>query len=340
MLSTSVVQPVENTDHIRPVRLRTDLAALADLIEVCFADRMDAEGRAAVNEMRSLSQMGPLMSMVIGMGSAVLSNSKGFVWVEDGKIVGNVSLYPANNWPHDLGAAWIVANVATHPDYRRRGIARKLMQASMNLIQQSRVRYAVLQVDEDNIGAQRLYESLGFITEREWITWRRNTLSNRPEHPPKWEDVHITRRRRSEWRSEMRLAQQVRPIERGGLGWLQPLHPDFFRLPWNRVLTNLLNFRSTERLVIHHPETGEIAASLWIHTAFASRLRLQLMTLPEYQGLFDDALIHTAIRRYGHRAMVIEHPADEAATIDVLRSYSFRRSRSLINMRWDVPRQT
>ncbi|MCZ7543814.1 MAG: hypothetical protein M5R40_09870 [Anaerolineae bacterium] len=46
---------------LRPVNLRIDLGGIADLIEICFADQMDAQGRATVREMRALSRLGPLL---------------------------------------------------------------------------------------------------------------------------------------------------------------------------------------------------------------------------------------------------------------------------------------
>jgi hypothetical protein len=57
---------------------------------------------------------------------------------------------------------WIIANVVTHPDYRRRGIARGLMEAAIQAARDCGARQIQLQVRADNAGAQRLYERLGF----------------------------------------------------------------------------------------------------------------------------------------------------------------------------------
>jgi hypothetical protein len=43
---------------LRPINLRTDLAPLADLIEIVFASSMDASGKSAIREMRYLSKIG------------------------------------------------------------------------------------------------------------------------------------------------------------------------------------------------------------------------------------------------------------------------------------------
>ncbi len=264
----------------------------------------------------------------------MLGGGLGYVWIEDGRLVGNVSIYPAD-WPADVGRAWIIANVGVHPDYRRRGIARRLMQAAMTLIRDRGGDCIVLQVDADNTAAQSLYKQLGFIIERGWHHWRRSpraamTVLKQPV------DVHITRRRPGEWREEYELARRLRPPEKGGLGWLTPLHEGQFHAPlWKRIL-RLFSLRSRERLIIRD-DTGNMAASLWIESAFASRTRLQLLTLPVYRGLYDDALLNTAVRRFGHTSIVIDHPMDEGMTNDLFKSYGFRHIRSLVNMRWDVP---
>ena len=119
---------------LHPVKLSRDLADLADLIEIAFADAMDDSGRAALREMRALSKMGAGLDMLGRLNDLAVGISHGYVWIADGKLVGNVSVYPAD-WPSQLGRAWIIANVAVHPAYQRRGIARRLMQASLEMIQ-------------------------------------------------------------------------------------------------------------------------------------------------------------------------------------------------------------
>src|SRR5258705_10791161 len=118
---------------LRPVNLRTDLAGIADLIELCFGSTMDESGRASLREMRMVAQSTSLSFLYDGIGRMLGGLESGYVWIEDGKVVGNVSVSPAN-MPTSLGSGYIIANVAVHPDYRRHGIARELMSASMEMI--------------------------------------------------------------------------------------------------------------------------------------------------------------------------------------------------------------
>ncbi len=333
---TSVpVQNQSSASGIRPVNLRTDLAPLADLMELVFADSMDQGGRAAVREMRYLSRIGVGISLLPGLNDLTHGINMGYVWVEDSRLVGNVSIYPTSR---PYRNTWIIANVGVHPDYQRRGIATHLMRASLDTIRARGGEQAILQVDSDNEAAGQLYERLGFVVERAWILWRRGGSLRIP--PPITEQpVHITHRRHGEWQAEYALAQQVRPAEQGGIGWQRPLDISLFRKPLTKQIGDWLNMRAEERLVIRSDDERRLLASLWIESGLmTTSTQLTLMVAPEFRGVYDDVLVNTAVRRFSSRntALSIEHPADETRTSDVLRSYQFRPQREVIHMRWDV----
>ncbi len=323
----------KKTNGMRPVNLSTDLGPLADLIELVFANTMDSGGRAALREMRMLSRLGPGAHFFSRVNDLALGVQQGFVWIEDGKLIGNVSIYPAK-LPH-VPSTWIVANVGTHPDYQRRGIARRLMQASMAQIKKLGGQQAVLQVDYDNYGAQALYAQLGFVEERAWTVWRRGNVHRLPP-PPEIDRVFIAHRRRNEWQAEYAMAQRLRPQEQGGLGWLRPTQPQAFRRSLLRRLDDLVNLRSVEHLVIRDMESGVLHASLRVERGMGTTTRLVLMVEPRLVGLYDEALISTAVRRFGSEPLRIEHPYDETTTNQILERYHFRRYRSALHMRWDV----
>ncbi|MFW5772240.1 MAG: GNAT family N-acetyltransferase [Phototrophicaceae bacterium] len=327
-------KPEGITDGMRPVDLKTDLAPLADLIELVFASNMDSGGRAALREMRYLSRIGPGLHLLSHLNEMAAGISLGYVWLVDGRIVGNVSVYPAH-WPQDMGSAWIVANVGVHPQYQRRGIARRLMEASMEMIRQRGGKTAILQVDATNDGAHQLYRSLGFVDERTWITWRRPGSTRLPDAINDAQ-VFIRRRRRAEWRDEMALAARLRPQGRGGLGWLRPLHRSFFQRPWWRQMLDWISLRGLERQVIAAPDDGRLLASMWLESTVASRTQVTLLVDPLYQGIYDGLLLNTAVRRYGHNPIVVEHPADETLVNETLANYRFIQQRAVIHMRWDI----
>jgi ribosomal protein S18 acetylase RimI-like enzyme len=324
---------------IRPVNLNTDLAPLADLIELAFADTMDNAGRNAIREMRALSRAGVGRTLVFGLNDLVSGMSMGYVWLEDGRVVGNTSIYPAH-LPAGAQRTWIIANVAVHPDHRGRGIASALMRASLDAIRaraKGGAPIAILQVVEPNPAALHLYDQFGFRVERRFTTWRMS-LMHRVPPPLGAQSVYITRRRPDEWRAEMALAQAVRPNGQGGVGWLRPTVHGLFRRAWGSRLGDLLNMRAIERLIVRGEgdEAGRLRAALWIESAFAtSSTHLTLLCDPDYAAVTGEALLHLAVRRFGTRTpLSIEHPADDEVISALLRRYGFYPQRTLVQMRW------
>lgn len=337
MVSLNVPQsPSAAFTGLRPINLRTDLVPLADLIELAFADTMDSSGRSAIQEMRSLSKFGVGLNMFAGMNELAQGISMGYVWIEDGRLVGNVSVYPTN-WPKNLGKTWIIANVAVHPDYRQRGIAGRLMEAAMTMIRNGHGARAILQVDTDNDVARHLYQRLGFVEERTWVTWRRNRRGRMLEPVPDYEAPLISYRGLRDWEAEYALAQRLRPADQGGLGWMRPLHPTLFRPSLWKRLTEWMSLHTLERLIIRG--AGEsLVGSMWLERQLgASTVQITLMVDPAYQGTYDDALIRTAVRRYGMTEnLMLEHPADDESVTPLLQRYQFEARRTVTHMRWDI----
>lgn len=335
MITTNILSDsASKHSGLRPVNLRTDLAPLADLIELVFSDSMDSNGRAAIREMRYMSRLGPGLELIGRLNDLAAGISMGYVWIEDERLVGNVSVYPAN-WPESLGSAWIIANVGVHPDYQRRGIARQLMEASLTMIRERKGQHAILQVNYDNQGAIRLYEQMHFIRERAFTTWWRSPLST--PVPPFDHDLYITRRRSSEWQAEYQLANRVRPNQQGGIAWLKPTHPGAFRTTFLQGVQNFFSMSHKERLIIRTADQQGIAAALWIETGLAtSRNRLTLLVDPAAAQPHGEALLNTAVQRYRSQPLVIEHPVDDEMTNAVLRRYRFIPNRTVWHMRLPI----
>lgn len=319
-------------DGLRPIDIRDDLPQLADLIEIVFRDTMDESGRAAVREMRYISQMGLGWRLLSGLPDAALGMGQGHVWIEDGKLVGNSSIYPAH-WPRELGEAWLIANVGTHPNYRRRGIARQLVLASMELIQRKGGKHAILQVDYDNHNAIELYEDLGFVRERAFNLWSRSALISTV--PLSDTDILVNQPHATDWQILYRLAQAERPNDRGGLAWLKPLHKDEFRSSVWKSLVSLFSFSNIERLVVRDLTTQEITAYLGIERSFVSRSRLILIRKSASDPAYALALLGNALRRYNSSGFILEHPHDDTVLSPLLNDLRFRANRSIWHMRYD-----
>lgn len=336
MISLSMPSKKTNSSNrIRPINLRTDLGQLADLMEIAFDSRMDEGSRSALREMRYLSKMGIGLAILSRLNELALGINKGFVWIEDNRVVGNVSILPAN-WPSHVANAWMIVNVAVHPDYRRQGIAQRLMTESMEAIQQKGANYIVLQVDYDNDGAVGLYENLGFTRERAFTTWTRSAYTNSPP-ASSVNNVFITHPRSSEWQSEYELAQQSRPDEYGGIGWQKPLHTKYFRPSFLQRVLSIFALSGTERLIIRDESGHDILATLWIERSIAlSQTTLTFMQQVNIPLRYADVLLSTVLRRHRSSGFKIEHPHDDMIINELLTDYRFRPKRTVWHMRYDL----
>lgn len=317
---------------IRPVNLTTDLTPLADLMELVFESTMDSQGRAALREMRMLSRLGAGLNMIPRMNELAAGISMGVVYVEDGRLIGNVSIYPARI-PDKQDRGWMIANVGVHPAHQGQGIARRLMREAMSMIRKRGGQYAILQVDHDNPRALALYDGLGFVRERTFCTYRRSASARLPESVETLKPVYIRHRRRNEWRQEMALASRLRPTSRGGLGWVRPIIPSLFAPSIRQSLGNLLALRQHDRLVV--ADEQDLRAVMWVERAFGSSSRLTLMVDPAVAGWYDEALLVTAIRQYGNSTLMVEHPTDDSAVVTTLNRLRFLDQRTVVHMRWD-----
>lgn len=208
----SVTIPVrgETHNHLRPLSVLRDLPAVADLIEVCFSSTMDSEGRRYVQDMR---RAGRDNSFLQWASRAVESTSlplTGYVWEEEGRVVGNSSLVPFRSGNRRV---YLVANIAVHPDYRRRGIARALTERAMQHARERQVNDIWLHVRDDNPGAVDLYAKLGFVERARRTSWQAYTDPNAVMQFP---DVAVGARDPADWPVQQEWLERSYP---GQLSW-------------------------------------------------------------------------------------------------------------------------
>ncbi len=77
---------------------------------------------------------------------------------------GFVQLYPSFS-SVSLGRAWILNDLFVAPEYRRRGVARRLMERAIDHGRETGRLMITLETATDNTAAKPLYEDLGFVRE-------------------------------------------------------------------------------------------------------------------------------------------------------------------------------
>jgi ribosomal protein S18 acetylase RimI-like enzyme len=205
--------------QLRPLNPRRDLGHVADLIELCFAETLDLDGKRYLERMRKADMSGK-RRWFDSVPLRVQLTAEGFVWQENGKIVGNISLIPFASLG---GPIYLIANVAVHPDYRRKGIARALTNAALQWIAKRRVRSVWLQVRDTNLPAIRLYESIGFIERARRTTWTLLPGKMKGDAPS---GTRIVQHKVEHWKSQRKWLRQNYPDE---LLWYWPINANVFR---------------------------------------------------------------------------------------------------------------
>ncbi len=201
--------------HLRPLNVLHDLPAVADLIETCFSSTMDSEGQKYVQDMR---RVGKDNSFIKWANHAIETTSlplSGYVWEEGGKIVGNASLIPFRNHQERI---YLIANVATHPEHRRQGIARQLTERAVQHAREKNINDIWLHVRHDNPGAIELYKKLGFMERAQRTSWQAATD---PEARSPQTGITTAKRNPNDWQTQR--------------SWLLRLYPE--SLAWHRNWT-------------------------------------------------------------------------------------------------------
>jgi len=149
---------------VRDLKLPQDLEVLPAMLTESFQypenpewSVQDDERESFVEDIRNIARMW----WVVRIGQIVIPVMRdllpGKVLEENGKIAGVCLYQKRGNSNH-----WMVTTVATHPEFRRRGIARKLVTAGLDYIRAKKGGIAILDVIDANLPAYKLYESLGF----------------------------------------------------------------------------------------------------------------------------------------------------------------------------------
>lgn len=195
-MAISVTLSSNAAGRLRPLNVLRDLPAVADLIELCFNKTLGDDGQEYLRNMRESSGDANFLKWASRTVDSISLPLSGYVWDDDGRIVGNASLIPF----HKRGQrVYLIANVAVHPDYRRRGIARLLTDIAMQHARQKGAHSLWLQVRDDNPGAIHLYQQLGFVERLRRTEWRAKPYTPIPPMP---EGYRIVWRAASDWREQ------------------------------------------------------------------------------------------------------------------------------------------
>lgn len=320
---TSITVPAREEHHpnVRPLNILRDLPAVADLIELCFSDTMDSEGRGYIREMRRAGYDNSFLRWANRAADTTSLPLTGYVWEEDGRIVGNTSLVP---FRHRSQKLYLIANVAVHPDHRRKGIARALTERALQHARVKNVNNIWLHVRDDNATAVQLYTSLGFSEQARRTTWKAST--DRHIQTPDT-DITLTKRHARFWATQQKWLSRLYPdLLAWHLRWnFTPLKPGL----WNWFYLLFVDMNIRQWVATHG---NELQATLsWIPTGRGESLFAATGPRSAPEALI--ALLIQARRDlfHLHPSVTLDFPADEFG--DAIRAAGFKPLRTLVWMR-------
>lgn len=311
----------------RPINLNKDIPQVLKLLELVFGASLDREARQMFAGTKSLGEQ---PSFLWRLSPAASKLAQGFVWEYNGRVVGNVTVLNTNT-----PGRYLVVNVAVHPDFRRQGIARRLMAQVDEMVRAREGRQILLQVVKSNTAAIGLYNSLNYETIGSMANWyapvsrlRQLELTGSDFAPA------IRELKKNEWQAAYRLDQQS--LHRD-LNWPELLSPDAYKSTLWVKIANFLNGRHTETWITAHNKrlTGLVSIVGELGRTHTVSLRVH----PRWRGQLERPLLAKMIRRLQYlprRNVQIDHPDDDEITSQLLREANFQPRRTLTHMRLDI----
>ena len=321
------------TSGIRPFEIGRDLRPVADLIAAAFAHELDERGQAALREMRWMSRLGGLLTIFSYPGSELEGFFGGFVWVEEGRVVGNITVQRADKFGH----RWQIANVAVAPSHRGRGLSRLLMERALDHVRDHGGQYAVLQVYAENQVARTLYDHMGFETVAGMTELQARRLPS--PLPPAQRVVDFHPFAQAQWQALFELANNQLGAQ--AQWWRAVRRSEFERSAEELAgewLWSTVGRRRIYRRAIQHGQRFD-AALVVTAQRWSGAHRVQLWVRPEFYGQHERPLLEWAVRALAEYPLLpteISISSDHVAALEVLEQLGFRTVRTLITMRREV----
>lgn len=315
----------------RQVDPNKDLPQLIELLRLVFGKELGAEGHqffSSIPDSRTPAifwRFDPMMARL----------TPGYIWEVDGNLVGNVTLLPTRS-----ETRYLVANVAVHPDFRRRGIARMLMAAVHEEVHQRHGGEILLQVDYDNELALGLYRSLGYDVRGSMITWRSSVSRIRDLLLDNSANTYIADVRKLEqgrWKEAYQLDKGALPSD---LHWPDALEADIYKRSLRRRASDFLNGRFQHSWMTVDGE-NRMNGLATISGEWGRPHQLYLRVHPLWRGRLERLLLQKLIdglRTLPRRNVQLAHLADDDVVNDLLTTANFSRHRTLTHMRLGLGR--
>lgn len=325
MVATSLPQSQSTFRGILPFDPSRDLGAVARLLEEAFRD----ENAMPFSQVPLVREVG-IFLWTLNYMPVFPENISGFVWAEDNKIVGNLTLTRDEGWTD----RYVISNVAVQRDYRRKGIARQLMRAALDELRSHLARWALLNVRPNNPGAVQLYRDLGFEEIETRGEWELTSSSNLRLI----EERTIGEIRPLRWADQRGVIELLRAVTPDKVKQFRKLDTNPSWLYWEDRVTEIVSDffvgQRTQRWVVE--QNGKIGALVTIHgQRLASPHRIDIQVHPDLRGRFESQLVAFALEelaKFPARPIRASGTSTHSELIAALEAQGFKMNKGLTFM--------
>lgn len=329
MLATPAVAAGQRGNGPRPIQVARDARQVLELLDLVFGPGLDRPGRLLIGGGFHVGQEAPF---IMRHSLSARRFTPGFVWEENGRIIGNVTLVDGRR-----PGRFLIANVAVHPSHRRRGIGRVLMAEALAYLLGIAGRQVLLQVEANNEAAIRLYQELGFTIVGRVTLWEvaRRMLKPLAEASEKPEARPLERRL---WQAAYELdVASAHP----DLTWPAPPRPELYKPGWRQRFQVVLDGRRTETWTTTLENEGRrILTGLGsIESEWSRPHALRLRVEPAWRGQFERPLLAKLLRRLGYLRgdhVQASHPSADEVANSLFLEAGFQARRQLTVMKREL----
>lgn len=249
---------------LREFKLPADADILVDLIPKAFtypenpAWDFRADDQAnMVDGLKMVKRLWPVLWVVGVLSPSMRNVMRGYIWEEDGNPVALV-----NTGTQNTTGRWFIGNVAVLPNYRRRGLARKLVEAAVGLARQNHANMVWLDVIAGNVPAYQLYESLGFehFETSVDLEFQGDKVSPETALPA---DYRIEETAQFNWRPRYELLKRITPAS---VQRYEPVTEEQFKIPALvrpvAMVLSRLGGDKTQAETVYRQRDGQVIAAL------------------------------------------------------------------------------
>jgi ribosomal protein S18 acetylase RimI-like enzyme len=243
--------------NIRKIRLPQDIDDLAEVSLASFKypenpewNIQEDETEELEDQLKAIKRFWPLVRLGMLFSPMLRHLFMGYLCEEDGKIVG--ALMHQRRMSTDV--CYYITNVAVHPDYRRRGIARRVVETALEEMRASGGKKVMLDVIAGNLPAYRLYEQLGWVHFSGTVHLDLDAVQ--PAVLPLPAGYEVIDLAPADWQTEFRFMQRITPQ---GVQRFDPVEETRFREGMVMRLLEPLTGVKRARAALRS-SAGEIAA--------------------------------------------------------------------------------